>query len=572
MVTALVPVTGADTQAPSHGAADHPAPSDPQARGYRPETEPEFSDDVDYALNGVHPAHAGSLPGEPSPADAIPTTAESFNGQDEEDWEMSQRDAVDNMLGSEHPGRDATSETGGKDSGEEDAGASMQRRRSRGVNEDDLDETHNPGSGSEVGYVIGMREVPRVVAYHEHVIQGAYGSLVIGAADVAIPGRGIRTVSRSAFLSRRDYDPMDTVDLSGDEHMVGGFFDFVAAPFKAVAHAATAAVHAVEHAASSNPITKAVATLAHDTVALTPFGMVEHVLKGERIDHALVNTFKDKVKAVRDIAPYAQTVVSFVPGLGTGVAGAIAGAAAIAEGKPISAAMIAAVKGSVPGGALGQTAFDIGTKLATGGNLVKASLEAARARLPEAARPAFDIGLAVAQGKKLQDALKTGSVSAIKSLAHQTLVANVADAAKNLVKSTATGGKMLGLSVNVPGVTPHALAAFGSASAALKKISEARAAVNEGETLLKRLSDAHRAPTPAEKAILLRANAGKTVHKAALDNIATLAAAAKNGDPKAKAKVAILNIAKNAIEKGSGQHGHFVTDTGQILKGNFAPA
>ncbi len=564
MTTALQ-LAGVNPQVkPAHGTNDSSRYSeDDSDRPYRLEAEPEFSDDVDYALNGVEPP-------EPSPSDDIPLTAESENGQDEEDWEMAQRDVVDNMLGSNHPRRDASSETGGKDSGEDDDEASRSRRRQRGENEDDVDETHNPGSGSEVGAFtrvapgyIGLHEVPHVVAYHEHAIRGQFGTLVVGCADVAIPGKGIRTVGSSAFMSHDDYNPMDDVDL--DDAMVGGFFDAIAAPFKAVAKAAVGTVKAVGKAA----------------IALSPVSLISHIVHGERLDHALVNSLKDQAKAVKDVAPYVQTVVSMVPGIGTGVAGAIAGAAALAEGRPITAALISAVRGAVPGGPLGQAAFDTAAAIGKGQSLTKAALEAARNRIPVAARPAFDVGLAVAHGQTLQHVIKTGAssaltniakpavASAVTSLAHQTLVANVANAAKNLVTSAATGGKMLGLSVKVPGATPNALAAFGSATEALKKISEAKAAINAGEAVKARL--AGQPPQMRDVPVLKKAAAGATVHAAALAGIKELSTKAAAGDPTAKAKVAILKIAKTAAAHGAGQHGHFVTESGQILKGNYAP-
>jgi hypothetical protein len=682
MTTALYPVSG-------HGEKKH-GTNDAEEQ-VRTEVEPEFSDEVDYALNG-------DLESDPSPSDQIPLTAESNNGQDEEDFEMSQRDVVDNMLGSERPERDSRSESSGKDSGEEDAAddASGQRRRARGVNEDDNDNTHNPGSGSEVGIRLG--EVPRVIGYREHVIGGRFGSLVIGEAQVSLPGRGVATVTRSAFLSKDDYDPMDTVELNGP--IIGGFFDTVAAPFKKAMSVATtvrdhlypgqelrqgealksenggtlilqtdgnfvlyapdghaiwasdtegkpvtrvvfqkdgnlvlrsplgygapegrgwwdsgtanrgvtqlvlqtdgnlvwykgaaSAANAVSstnthdwkkspgwqrdeggflkkaiHAVTSNPLTK---VIEHTAESLTPIGLVSHLLKGERLDHALLHDVKDRLRNIKEVAPYVATISSAIPGLGTGVAAAIAMSTALAEGHPITDALLSAARGAVPGGALGQSAFDIGVRLAKGDRIDKALLTAARSQVPANLQPAFDIGLAVAHGQKLQTILKTQALPALTSLAHQALVSNVASAAKNLVKNAA-GTAMAGLTVNVPGATPHALAAFGSATEALRKISDARAAVNEGEILKSKIVG--RTPTLEEAATLTRARAGAVVHNAAIANIRQLQTAAQKGDPKSMAKIAILKIAKNAMEDGAGRHGHFVTDTGQILKGVFAPA
>ena len=112
-----------------------------------------------------------------------------------------------------------------------------------------------------------------------------------------------------------------------------------------------------------------------------------------------------QVDAVRDQLKLAEMVAPFVPGIGTGVAAALGAANALASGRPITEAVLAAARGALPGGAIAQAAFDTALSLAKGKSLSEAVLSAARDRLPggPAARAAFDGAVALAQGKRLQD-------------------------------------------------------------------------------------------------------------------------------------------------------------------------
>lgn len=188
---------------------------------------------------------------------------------------------------------------------------------------------------------------------------------------------------------------------------------------KSAAHAVSSATRDVAHAASSavktvtKPLEKIpiISTALHVTLAVTPFGLAQQIASGARLDHALLNDFKQKISAATEVAPYASTIVSFVPGIGSGAAAAIAAGAALAEGKSITSAVEAAIKNAIPGGALIQAGFDVAIKAAQGQNVGEAALNAARAQLPPAAQKAFDIGLAVATAKSLQKALETAVTS-----------------------------------------------------------------------------------------------------------------------------------------------------------------
>jgi hypothetical protein len=119
------------------------------------------------------------------------------------------------------------------------------------------------------------------------------------------------------------------------------------------------------------------------------------------------------------VLPYVQSVISFVPGVGTGISAALGAAQALADGRPIDEAIIAGAKSAIPGGPLAQMAFDSAWGLAHGRPIDSAVLGALRAQLPsQFAQRAFDTGLALAAAKSAQErrnALKTAALGALAS-------------------------------------------------------------------------------------------------------------------------------------------------------------
>ena len=128
--------------------------------------------------------------------------------------------------------------------------------------------------------------------------------------------------------------------------------------------------------------------------------------RGQNIARAMRQAAQAGISDVRERLRFAEMVAPFVPGLGSGVAAALGAANALAAGRPITEALIAAARSALPGGAITQTGFDVAMNLARGKNLSEAALSAARARLPggPAARAAFDAAVALGKGKRLQDA------------------------------------------------------------------------------------------------------------------------------------------------------------------------
>src|SRR5258705_448106 len=148
-------------------------------------------------------------------------------------------------------------------------------------------------------------------------------------------------------------------------------------------------------------------------IAVAPRSLAEDLLHGARIDHALVHSFKAQVADLKTLAPYAQTVISFVPAVGPGVSGAMGASLALADGHPLSEAIIAGVKGAIPGGPLAQSAFSAATALAQGKRLDEAAVAALP--IPESQKQALHTALSVAQklakGQKVKDVVLSEALS-----------------------------------------------------------------------------------------------------------------------------------------------------------------
>lgn len=191
-------------------------------------------------------------------------------------------------------------------------------------------------------------------------------------------------------------------------------------------------------------------------LAAAPTNLVQSIASGERIDKAVLNNLKSQLKSVKALAPYAAMVASMVPGVGTGVSAAIGAATALAEGQPLSQAVVAGIKSSLPGGPLAQSAFGIAEAAVSGKPIDKIAIAAlpispqakqgletalstakaiaagqrvdtaiadnALKVVPEQYRKAAQVGIAVAQGKKLQAGqLVSVATSAVRPLAQKEL-------------------------------------------------------------------------------------------------------------------------------------------------------
>lgn len=206
---------------------------------------------------------------------------------------------------------------------------------------------------------------------------------------------------------------------------VEGFFDDLAKPFVAVAKTAKKVGGDIIHTANNvvkfagksvvAPVGKAighipvVGPVVSSAAKLTPFyalgNLSARVLSGERLDKAFLNSAKGQLHAVKDLAPYVSQVAAFIPGVGTGIAAALAAGTALAEGRTITQALLDGVKGALPGGPVAKAIFDGGQALMHGQNLTSAAIAAAKSQLPRDVGSAIDVAVKAAKGKNVREAV-----------------------------------------------------------------------------------------------------------------------------------------------------------------------
>lgn len=263
------------------------------------------------------------------------------------------------------------------------------------------------------------------------------------------------------------------------------------------------------------------------------------ILEGGRIDKVAISNLKQSLQDAKTIGPWAQTVVSFVPGIGTGISAAIGAGLALADGRPISQAMIQAVKGALPGGATAQIAFGVAQgalerkpidqiainalpisdqqkriltqglqaakDIASGKNVSHAIVDNAIKSLPPQYAKAVQVGMAIGHAKSLQDALKTGAKGAViigaqaLSKGNMPSVKQSLPVIQNVLKNShgafgSLAGKSLGAMAG--GLSGRNLqriglaAASGALPANIKKAVDASNAIRNGSpALLKSLAD-----------------------------------------------------------------------------------
>lgn len=155
------------------------------------------------------------------------------------------------------------------------------------------------------------------------------------------------------------------------------------------------------------PVVGGPLSATYDLTINAPFKIAHNIADGKRLDRVAVGHFKEQLASAKTVAPYAQTVVSFVPGIGQGVSGAIGAGLALAEGRPINDALIAAVKGAIPGGAVAQAAFNVTASVAQGKPIDEIAINA----LPigdgekKAIKTAAAMAKDIAAGKRVDDTL-----------------------------------------------------------------------------------------------------------------------------------------------------------------------
>ena len=188
----------------------------------------------------------------------------------------------------------------------------------------------------------------------------------------------------------------------------------------------------------------------------SPLKLASDIATGKNVFESLKDTVKRDISSVKDVAPYVQAAISVIPGVGAGVNAAIAAGAALAQGQPITSALVAGLKNALPGGPIAAQAFDTTYAIARGQNVGEATLQALVNQAPGGAigKQAAQAAISVAKGQNIQQAalglakgvaseklgtlLPTGVPSGVRSAVGDVVQGkNVAQAAQDAVGSTA---------------------------------------------------------------------------------------------------------------------------------------
>jgi len=179
-------------------------------------------------------------------------------------------------------------------------------------------------------------------------------------------------------------------------------------PFKAIAHAATSVAKVVTKVPGISHM------VAAPRAALS-------IARGENVLKTLKREGVGMVADVRRSLPLAAGVVSYVPGVGTGVASGLSAVSAASQGKSLRGIAEEAAIGAVPGGQLYKAAIQASVDVARGKNVLKSvtsrGLELARSQIPggELGQRAFNVGLNVAKGGNVARSVASEGISYARS-------------------------------------------------------------------------------------------------------------------------------------------------------------
>lgn len=224
----------------------------------------------------------------------------------------------------------------------------------------------------------------------------------------------------------------------------GGMFSWVGNVIKtagralhSVASAAVSVTGALSKAVGHIPIVGGPLSAAFDVALTGPFRVTDGIVEGKRIDKVVMGELKSGLNVVHEVAPYAQTVLSLAPGVGSGISGAIGAGLAIADGQPITEALKQGLKDAAPGGPAGRAIMSVATGVMSGKPIDKIALDAIP--IPDAQKEALakalEVTKAVASGQRIDKIALDQAKGVIESVAKQV----GPDVAKSLKVGIAVG-------------------------------------------------------------------------------------------------------------------------------------
>jgi len=169
-----------------------------------------------------------------------------------------------------------------------------------------------------------------------------------------------------------------------------------------------------------------------DSSYTVAFGVVDMsiaiAVDGKRIDKVIMGKLKEELKNFKQVAPYAQMVISVIPGIGIGVSAALSAGLALAEGQSITEVLKAGLIGAIPGGPLVKAAVTMGVEtiqhVAKGEKVdfktisqTAAGVASSALGLPIAAKNALMAGVSIAgdiaSGKAIDKSVTDGAIKAL---------------------------------------------------------------------------------------------------------------------------------------------------------------
>lgn len=213
--------------------------------------------------------------------------------------------------------------------------------------------------------------------------------------------------------SPEDFRPDMAPDMRGPEYFGGEYFggEYFGGyddqfggwnPFKAIAKGVSTVAKGVAKGVTSG--VSAVGKLPGVSTAFAPVRLVSDIAQGKNVVSSVRKQAESVVRDTRASLPLAASVVSIVPGAGTGLAAGLSAASALSQGKSLREIAEDAAMGAIPGGQLVKTALRAGINVARGENvaqsLAKGGLEYARSQVPggQAVQQAITSGLNIARG------------------------------------------------------------------------------------------------------------------------------------------------------------------------------
>ena len=152
------------------------------------------------------------------------------------------------------------------------------------------------------------------------------------------------------------------LNLSPELKWVGNAVKTAGKPIGAVAHAVQGAEGAVGKEIGKLPVIGKPLHAIFDLAAVATLGpmlTVGDVLSGKNISQAVMGPLKEALQDVKEVAPYAEMVIGFIPGLGTGVDALLGAGLALASGQSITTAMEDGIKDAIPGGAIAVAVYQV---------------------------------------------------------------------------------------------------------------------------------------------------------------------------------------------------------------------